>query len=168
MNLYPTSESQDSRLKIQDRRPKLCLACSPGGHMLQMLQLGDLYKKYDRFFFTFKRGMSEELSKKEKVVFVADSRRSPLRLAKNTFQSLFVFLKERPDIIIANGGGFVVPFCYIAKLFRRKIIFIESFSRVEEPSWSGRLLHPLSNIFIVQWKPLLKFYKKAVYGGAIF
>ncbi len=136
--------------------------------MIQLLQLEGFYKKYSHFFFSFRREMSEELSKKEKVVFVEDARRNPLRLIKNIFQGFFVFIKERPDIIIANGGGFVVPFCFISKLFRRKIIFIESFSRVDSPSWSGRLIHPISNLFIVQWKPMVKFYKKAVYCGPIF
>ncbi len=162
------TNTQHPRPKTEDRRPKLCLACSPGGHMLQMQQLSGLYKKYNHFFFTFERGMSKELSKKEKVVFVTDARRSPARLIKNIVQSFFVFVKERPDIVIANGGGFVVPFCCFAKIFRKKLVFIESFSRVEKPSWSGRLAHPLANLFIVQWKPLLKFYKKAVYGGPIF
>ena len=147
---------------------KICLACSPGGHMLQMQQLFQIYKSYNRFYLTFEREMSKELSKKERVVLISDSRRSPIRLFKNIFQSLMVFLRERPDIVIANGGGFVVPFCYISKIFRKKLIFIESFSRVEEPSWSGKLLHPITDLFIVQWKPILKYYKKAVYGGSIF
>lgn len=147
---------------------KLCLACSPGGHLLQMMQLEPIYKKHDHFFLTFKRGPTKELSKKEKVIFVEDSRRSPLMLGKTIVQSFIAFLKWKPDLIIANGGGFVVPFCYIAKLFGKKLIFIESFSRVEKPSVSGRLLHPISDLFIVQWKPLLKYYKKAIYGGSIF
>lgn len=136
--------------------------------MLQMTQLEAIYKKYGHFFFTFERGMSKELSKKERVVFVVDTRRNPIRLIKNIMQSFFVFIKERPDIIIANGGGFVIPFCYFSKLFRKKLVFIESFSRVEKPSWSGRLAHPFADLFIVQWKPLLRHYKKAVYCGPIF
>jgi len=112
--------------------------------------------------------MTEDLTREEKVVFIEDTERSPLRLLKNTIQSFSVFLRERPNVIIANGGGFTTPFCYIAKLFRRRIIFIESFSRVDHPSISGRVLHPISDLFIVQWKPLMKYYKKAVYGGSIF
>ncbi len=136
--------------------------------MLQMLQLEGMYKNYDRFYLTFEREMSTELSKRERVIFITDSRRSPLRLIKNILQSFFIFLKKRPDIVIANGGGFVVPFCYIAKIFRKKIIFMESFSRVESASWSGRLIHPFADLFIVQWKPILRYYKKAIYGGSIF
>ncbi len=134
---------------------------------MQMLQLSPVYKKYDHFFLTFKRPMSQDLIKKEKVVFISDTRRNIFFFIKNCFQSLFSFLSEMPDIVIANGGGFVVPFCYIAKIFGKKIIFIESFSRVESPSISGILLHPISDKFIVQWKPLLKHYKKVIYGGQI-
>lgn len=147
---------------------KVCLACSTGGHLLQMLQLKKIYKKYDHFFFTFKRAMSEDLAKKEKVYFVTDPKRNPLMLFINFFQSLSTFLKEKPDVIIANGGGVVVPFCYISKLFGKKIIFIESFSRVFEPSLTGKLVYPLSDLFIVQWKQLIKFYKNAKFGGQIF
>jgi UDP-N-acetylglucosamine transferase subunit ALG13 len=58
--------------------------------------------------------------------------------------------------------------CYIAKLYRKKIIFIESFCRVEKPSLFGRLIYPIANLTIVQWKPLLDYYKEAKYGGPIF
>jgi UDP-N-acetylglucosamine:LPS N-acetylglucosamine transferase len=133
-----------------------------------MLQLKNIYKKYDHFFFTFKRSMSKELEKKEKIHFVIDPRRNPLSLGANFLQSFLVFFKEKPDVIIANGGGVVLPLCYISKLFNKKIIFIESFSRVFEPSLTGRLINPLADLFIVQWERLLRFYKNAKYGGSIF
>lgn len=147
---------------------KICLACSTGGHLLQILQLKNIYKKYDHFFFTFRRSMSNDLAKKEKVRFVMDPSRNPISLGVNFFQSLLIFLKEKPDVIIANGGGVVVPLCYVSKFFNKKIIFIESFSRVFEPSIAGRLVYPLANLFMVQWEGLLRFYKKAKYGGSIF
>jgi hypothetical protein len=50
----------------------------------------------------------------------------------------------------------------------RKVIYIESFSRINRPSLAGRLGYLVADLFIVQWKPLLKFYKKAKYGGTIF
>jgi len=147
---------------------KICLACSPGGHLLQLLQLKKIYEKYNHFFLTFKRPMSSHLSKTEKVHFVKDPEKNPLNTIINFFESLIVFLKERPDVIMANGGGVVVPFCLISKIFGKKIIFIESFSRVFNPSISGKIIHPISDLFIVQWKQLLKFYQKAKYGGTIF
>lgn len=112
--------------------------------------------------------MSESLAKKERVIFVEDPGKNPLKLLMNIFQSLLVFLKERPNVVISSGAGVAVPMCYFAKIFGKKLIFIESFSRVENPSLSGILIHPIADLFIVQWRPLLKHYKNVVYGGSIF
>jgi len=49
-----------------------------------------------------------------------------------------------------------------------RIIFIESFCRPFIPSVSGRLVHPIADLFITQWEQVTKHYKKAVYGGSIF
>ena len=136
--------------------------------MLQIQQLRPIYKKYHHFFLTFKRDMSIDLAKKEQVIFVVDPLRNLAKLVKNIIQSLLIFLKERPDLVIANGGGVVVPFCFFSRIFSKKIIFIESFSRVNKPSLSGKLLSNIVDILIIQWKPLQKFYKKAIYGGCIF
>jgi len=147
---------------------KICIAGSTGGHLLQLLQLKQTYSEFDHFFLTFKRPMSESLAKKEKVFFVKDPGKNPLNLLINTLQSLSIFIKQKPDVVISTGAGVAVPICYFAKMFGKKVIFIESFSRVDSPSLSGSLVHPIADLFIVQWKPLLKFYNKAVYGGSIF
>jgi len=73
-----------------------------------------------------------------------------------------------PDIIMTTGASVALPMCYIAKLFRKRIIFIESFCRVKKPSLFGRLIYHIANLTIVQWEPLLKYYKRAEYGGYIF
>jgi UDP-N-acetylglucosamine transferase subunit ALG13 len=73
-----------------------------------------------------------------------------------------------PDIIMTTGAGVALPMCYIAKLFRKRIIFIESFCRVKKPSLFGRLIYPIANLTIVQWAPLLEYCKEAKYGGPIF
>ncbi len=136
--------------------------------MLQLQRLGEVWKGHDCTWVTFRRGMSEELSRSEKVRFVVDPGRNPLKMLVNAFQGLLSALLLRPGVVVANGGGVVVPFCWWARLFGARIIFIESFSRVEHPSWSGRLVHPIASLFIIQWPKLAEFYPGAVYGGPIF
>ena len=51
---------------------------------------------------------------------------------------------------------------------KKKIIYIESFARVDEASLTGKLMYPIADKFIVQWEEMLKLYPKAVYGGAIY
>lgn len=151
------------------KKAKLCLVCSAGGHLAEISRLKDYYSKYSHFFITFKRIDTTELSKHEKVYFVANPGRNPINFLKCLVQSFSVLLKERPDTIISTGAGVAVPSCYLAKLlFGSKIIFIESFCRTEEPSASGKILYHISDLFLVQWPELLKKYgNKAVYRGAI-
>jgi len=133
-----------------------------------MLQLEKLYNKYDHYFLTFKERTTKDLKKKARTYFVTNQKRNIFKTIASFFESLYVFLKEMPDVVISTGAGVTIPSCFFAKLFGKKVIYIESFSRITEPSLAGKITYYLSDLFIVQWKPLLKFYKKAVYGGTIF
>ena len=46
--------------------------------------------------------------------------------------------------------------------------FIETFANRESKTLSGKMIYPISNLFIVQWEEMLKLYPKAIYGGSIF
>ena len=84
------------------------------------------------------------------------------------FCALHILLKEKPDFVITTGALISYPFCRIAEWMGKKVIFIESFARVNELSLTGRLLYKHVNKFIVQWSDLSKEYDKAVVGGGIF
>jgi UDP-N-acetylglucosamine:LPS N-acetylglucosamine transferase len=149
------------------KKLKICLACSAGGHLTELLQVMDAVKGHETFFLTFKR--EDTVKFDEKVYFIIDPKRNPIKLLKNVLQTLRVLLKERPDVVISTGAGVVVPACYIGKILGAKIIFIESFARITSKSLSGMLVYPIANIFLVQWKPLLnKYGRRAQYGGSVF
>lgn len=76
--------------------------------------------------------------------------------------------KEQPDVVITTGALIAYPFCLLAKLGGRKVIYIESFARVHNRSLTGRLVYPFADLFLVQWESMLKCYPKAKYVGGIF
>lgn len=142
------------------------MACSGGGHLTQIQQLEGVYEDYEYFFLTFKRVDTEDL---ENAYYVEDPKRNPVKTMKNFFQSLKILLKERPDVIITTGAGVAVLPSYIGKTLGAKLVYIESFSRTETPSLTGRLLYPLADMFLVQWEKLLEKYgSKAKYVGQVF
>jgi UDP-N-acetylglucosamine:LPS N-acetylglucosamine transferase len=143
---------------------KICIACSAGGHLVEVMQLYPLIKNYSHFFITFKREQSKELLKNKKTYFVVDPKRNPFKFLVNFLQVFRILVREKPSVIISTGAAVAVPACFIGKLLGSRIIFIETLAAVDVPSLSGRLIYPISNLFIVQWKNLLKFYKKAIYG----
>jgi len=147
---------------------KICLLGAAGGHLTQLLQLEDLWNKYDYFYITEKTEITNDLQRKHKTYFITDPLRNPIYLFMNFIQSLIILLKEKPKIIITTGGGIGLPICYLGKIFNKKIVFIESLSRVENPSVTGRLVYLISDLFLVQWKYLQKKYgKKAKFGGRV-
>lgn len=147
---------------------KVALACSAGGHLTELLQIKDSVAGSDSFFLTFRREDSKSLPKTGRTHFLIDPKRNPLKFLYNLAQSIRVFVRERPDVVITTGAGVVIPFCYLAKLFRKRIIYLESFCRIKEPSATGRALYPIADLFLVQWPSLLKYYgPKAKYVGGV-
>lgn len=78
-----------------------------------------------------------------------------------------------PDVLLVNGPGTCVPVAYVLFFLRflgignTRIIYIESLARVNGLSLSGRFLLPVSDRFIVQWRPLAEKYRRAEYHGIL-
>jgi len=148
---------------------KICISCSAGGHLIEALQIKDAYKDYDHFFLTFyQEGVVDEL-KNEKKYFLENPGRNLIKLIRCSIKTFKIFLKEKPKLIISTGAGFALPSIIIGKIFFRcRIIFVETFTRIYEPSLSGKIAYYFSDLFFVQWPQLKKKYgKKALYEGAV-
>jgi UDP-N-acetylglucosamine:LPS N-acetylglucosamine transferase len=143
---------------------KICLACSAGGHLTELIQLKELWKKREHYWVSDRRSNAVELSKKEKVYFTTVPARNYFKLMINFVQSLRIFLVEMPDVVISTGADVAVPTCIIAKLFGKKVVYIESFAAVYKPSESGKIMHKNADLFFYQWKELKKNYPNGEYG----
>ena len=136
--------------------------------MTELLQLEESWKGKLHYFISDKRGNAVELAAREKVYYAKCPRRNPISFVVNFFQSLGVFLRERPNVVISTGADTAISTCLIAKLFRRRVVFIESFCRIKGPSLSGRIMYRLADLFLVQWEENLKFFPKAEFAGSVF
>jgi len=137
--------------------------------MVLAKQLAPVYDKYDHFYFTFKGGVADEMKKTSRVRAIPNiSRHNPLSWVVCAVLSAHAAFVKRPDVVITTGAGIAVFFCVFAKLLGAKLIFIESIARVEQPSLTARFLYPFSDLFIVQWPKLLKYFPKAKYMGRLF
>jgi UDP-N-acetylglucosamine:LPS N-acetylglucosamine transferase len=126
----------------------------------------DAFKGHDVFFITYEGMMSKGLEKKYTVNNLG---KNPLRFLISIPKMLHILMYEKPDIIISTGSEIAIPVFYIAWILGIKTMFIESLCRAKEPSLTGKIVYPVSNVFLVQWKQLLsKFGKKAQYWGSVF
>ncbi|MFB4165194.1 PssD/Cps14F family polysaccharide biosynthesis glycosyltransferase [Alteribacillus sp. JSM 102045] len=158
---------------MSKKRKKVLFISSVGGHLTQLMQLKPLFEKYDYYLVTEKTEVTAAMKKDHPMSFlVYGARNYPIsylfKFSFNCLKSLGIFLKERPDVVVTTGVHTSVPMCYIAKLFRKKVVFIESFAKTSSPTLSGRLVYPIADLFIVQWETMLKHYPKAVHGGSIY
>lgn len=153
---------------------KVLFISSTGGHLTEMLQLNKMFSKYDYHIITEKTKSNLKLRERypNRVNYLIYGTQAhivyPLKLLLNCFISLFLYLKIRPKIIITTGAHTVGPMCCIGKIFGSKIIFIESFANIQTKTATGKIIYLFADLFIVQWKSMLKLYPKAKYGGWIF
>lgn len=148
---------------------KICLACSPGGHFIEMRRLMPALEGNDYFFVTHDYQYAQHLENSYFIEYREGYISERLAWLKTIFTALRILLKERPDVVISTGGGEIaVPFCYVGKLLGARIVFVETLARVTTRSAAGRLIYPVADLFLVQWEPLLKEYgAKAQYWGNV-
>ena len=152
-----------------DKKLKVCLVGSSGGHLTHLYMLKPFWQDKDRFWVTFDKEDARSLLKGEKMYpCYYPSNRSIKALIINTVKALKIIPKERPDLIITSGAAPAIPFFYIGKLFGAKTIYIEVFDRIDAPTIAGKLCYPVTDRFIVEWEEMKKIYPKAVNLGSIF
>lgn len=150
---------------------KICLIASGGGHLEQIKQLKDVIDNNDCFFVMTKTNVNTNI--KNRKYYINDKPEGNLIkkiwiLILLTIQSIKIIIRENPDVVISTGAGNTIPFCYLSKVFGKKIIYIESFARIQTPNKTGKLMYPIADLFIIQWKELQKYYPNAIYGGWIY
>lgn len=157
------------------KKPRVLFISSTGGHLSELMCLETLFPQYEFELITEKTTSSFYLEKKYKKklhYMIYGTKDHPLsypwRLLGNCFKSLYYYLSFRPQFIVTTGAHTAGPICCIGKLFGSKIVYIESFANIYTKTITGRLLYHFADLFIVQWKSMLKLYPKATYGGWIY
>ena len=151
---------------------KICLISSSGGHFEQLLMLRKLSNNHKIFIVTEKTKYNKK-DKKINYYVKQVNRKEMLFIPKMIcifFKSLFIFLKEKPDVIISTGVLASIPMIFIGHLFKRKVIYIESFAKISSPTMTGKLVYKKNwaDQFYVQWESMLKFYPNAICKGGIY
>ena len=50
----------------------------------------------------------------------------------------------RPDVILSTGAALAVPFFIVGRMHGMRLVYVESFTRVQRPALSGRMVYPLA------------------------
>lgn len=154
-------------------KEKICFVASGGGHLRQLLQLSPLQEEFSYYFVTERTSLGESLTADHRTHFVphfAFGQRETdgwikfiLSGLSNAFVSTVHFFREWPDVVISSGAGAAFVTLIWARIFRKKIIYLESIARVTEVSLFGRLATKHAGLIIVQWPRMVDLLKGATY-----
>lgn len=152
-------------------KKKLCFAASSGGHFEQLSMLKPLMDEYESCVVTEKTEYRASI-KGQKMYYIHQVNRKektmPFWMIMNTFKCIRILLVEKPDIVITTGVLAVIPLCLLAKLFGKRLVYIESFAKISSPTKTGKFLYKYADRFYVQWESMKQFYPNAIYLGGIY
>ena len=157
-------------------KKRVVFIASMGGHLNELLQLSPLFVETDFIIITEKSPTTLYLKDKypNKVHYLASGSREHLfsylfKFTYNAFLSFIYVLRFRPQSVVSTGTHTAVVFCYWAKIFlRSRILYIETYANVKLANISGKLIHPIADLYLVQWESLLSVYPKSQYVGKLY
>lgn len=154
---------------------KALFISSTGGHFSEMMMLKPMFNEFDYYIITEKTDTTKSLKETygKKIDFLVYGTKDhkisyTFKLLFNILKSLVLFFKIRPDVVITTGTHTAVPMCYIAHLFKKKVVFIETFANVNTKTLSGKIVYKIADLFVVQWEEMKELYPNAIYLGGVF
>lgn len=149
--------------------------CSVGGHLTQMLQLKDLILSYNYVLVTDKTPVTIPLKDKFNIRYMCYCSRKyfltyAFKEAYNAILALVYLIKYNPKVIVTTGTHTAMPTCVMAKWFKKKVIYIESFAKNKTPTRSAKYAckHHVADTLVVQWDEMEQVLKGSENWGWIY
>lgn len=155
-------------MRKPNKKLRICLVASAGGHLTQLLKLAESWSGYDLFYIVTSELVREELRKRGRVYIVQEcNRQHPLQVMKVLAKCIRIVLREKPQVVISTGAAAGCIECFLSKLIGAKVIWIDSITNVEKLSLSGRMVRYIADMFFVQWPELTRKYKNVQFAGMV-
>jgi len=157
---------------------KILLTAGGGGHTGYAFALAGALKPKATLLFLIDKndGLSEaRLSLLGEIVSVTKPRQPGMPLWKFIFrfifcglQSLWIWLRHRPDVVVSTGSNIAIPICIVGKAFGSRIVNVEDSVRIFSSSKTSKYLDLISEVTLLQWTEQLEFHqKKGKYVGLL-
>ena len=144
------------------------LVCSSGGHLVQLAALRQAWEGRSRVWVSNDRSDARSILRGERAYFLpGPASRSPRALVRNLVAAVRLVRRHRPAVLLTTGADVAVPFAWVARLAGAKVVYIESFTRIDTPSLSLRMIHPVSDRVYAQWPELTASVRRSRYAGAV-
>lgn len=134
---------------------QVALVASPGGHIDQAYEIAHRFAdRGDRFWITARTPQTQALLGDEDVRWVPEVwSREALSAVRSVSGALRIMREHRPRQVVSTGSALAVPYMTAARILRIPVTYIESATRRDGPSLTGR---------ITEWMPgVNRFYQSS-------
>jgi beta-1,4-N-acetylglucosaminyltransferase len=146
-----------------------------GGHCAQMKRLAAQLSLVNTEIVALvdKKNISTFFTKKEYVTKALRNKHNNTVLSyfSNFYFNLKLIFKlltkHKFSAVLSTGPGICLIPSLMFRLFGKEVIFIETWSRFNTKSFTGKCMYYIATHFYVQNKSLLMLYPKAIYSGRL-
>lgn len=137
-----------------------------GGHLTQAMCV---MRAIDEFHLVTSVNIGETFGAKS-VTVINSTQFNVFVHFKNIFRAFKIVKKIKPKAIFSTGGPICIPFAVAAKFLGIKFVYLDTLSRVVEPSNTARFLYKykLADEMFCQWETVSKQYPRMKYYGKTF
>lgn len=163
--------------KETNHKLRLLVVLGDGGHTAEVVRLIEqLGPNYDyHYLITASDCISEsKVTISGPVYYIVRPRAKDERiwrvawnLVYSFWQAAWLLYRIRPHAVLGSGPAVMVPVALLGRLFRAKIVYIETASRVTELSRTGKIMLGVADLFFVQWEQLQEIYPRTIFAGRL-
>jgi UDP-N-acetylglucosamine:LPS N-acetylglucosamine transferase len=136
---------------------KVMVACSAGGHWVQMRRILPAFDGFDLVFVGVEPVADPVLGPVRYYPIANVTRRNPQAILGILAGLRRIVRAERPDLVVTTGAGPGLLALVVARLAGGcRTLWIDSIANTERMSLSGRLARPVADIRLVQWPHLAR------------
>ncbi|WP_191557383.1 PssD/Cps14F family polysaccharide biosynthesis glycosyltransferase [Metabacillus idriensis] len=154
---------------------RILYTSSTGGHLEQLKVLINelnFEKDIEKYVLIEKSPFENKFNNVKDVFYLIQQDRKDkyflLKFIKNIFTSFNILRKVKPDFLISTGAGATLPVIILSKLFRTKVIYIESLAKINNLTLTGKICSVFTNRFYVQWNELAEKIPNTYYKGRLY
>ncbi|MDR0614395.1 MAG: hypothetical protein LBF82_00250 [Lactobacillales bacterium] len=146
---------------------KLLAVASIGGHWMQLLRIVSPANSEFEIIYLSTHPKCATMVEGHKFYTMTDfSRWDFHKLFRVFFQAAKIIWKEKPDIVITTGAAPGMIALFVAKLFGKRTIWVDSIANVEKLSLSGKIASKFAAKTYTQWESLAT--PRILYAGNVF
>ena len=153
---------------VPQRRLKICLAASAGGHLSQLLAVAEAWKDHEPVFVSSLEVGADKLRKMGRTYITGEcNREQPLRTLQVLWTCLRIVWTERPDVVFSTGAapGFLT--CLFGRMVGARVVWLDSIANTQTLSMSGRMIRPFAHLILSQWPEVAARYSNVEYVGEV-